>query len=414
MNSYGNNDVALPPWASVVTGDGVWMEGNALAQFAQVATWPGCVRAVGMPDMHAGGTGPVGAVFAFADGVRPGLIGGDAGCGVLVLATGEAPPSADALERRLRASFDDDPCAGADPAELGRAAWRGGARALAAVDGLPEALAELAASAPPGALGGADGAVDEPPGELGGALGSVGGGNHFAEVARVAAVSDRPAADALGLKKGALVALVHSGSRGVGTWLRDRWAARELCDAGDLARYRAELAGACRFAAANRLLLGYRVLKALGAARATKVRGSFDIVHNDVEPAEVGGATAWVHRKGAAPARAGEPTVVLGSRGAPSYVMAGAGRADVLASVAHGAGRKMGRAEAKEKLRARYRRAELARSALGGRVICDDPDALYEEHPDAYKPVEPVVRALVDRGAATPVATLVPVVTVKR
>ncbi|HEU4535471.1 MAG TPA: RtcB family protein, partial [Polyangiaceae bacterium] len=154
MTSHVTNDLALPPWASIVQGEGVWMEGNALAQFAQIASLPGCVRAVGMPDMHAGGTAPIGAVFAFDDGVRPTLLGGDVGCGVLVLGTGEAPPSGDALERRVRAAFDDDePFGGADPGALVAASWRGGARGLSGVEGLPDALRELAAGAPapPGA-----------------------------------------------------------------------------------------------------------------------------------------------------------------------------------------------------------------------------------------------------------------------
>jgi len=47
-------------------------------------------------------------------------------------------------------------------------------------------------------------------------------------------------------------------------------------------------------------------------------------------------------------------------------------------------------------------------------VLCGDADLLYEEHPDAYKPVEPVVASLVEAGLATPVAQLLPALTVKR
>jgi release factor H-coupled RctB family protein len=74
----------------------------------------------------------------------------------------------------------------------------------------------------------------------------------------------------------------------------------------------------------------------------------------------------------------------------------------------------MTRNEARDKLKARYARAELRRTALGGRVLCADTQLLYEEHPDAYKPVEPVVASLIEAGLATPVAELVPVLTVKR
>jgi release factor H-coupled RctB family protein len=178
--------------------------------------------------------------------------------------------------------------------------------------------------------------------------------------------------------------------------------------------YLAELAGACRYARANRFVLGYRMLRALGAARPGKVAGGFDVTHNDVVREMVGGAPAWIHRKGAAPARGSDPTIVLGSRGAPSWVMRSCDCEEGLRSVAHGAGRRMNRAEARDKLRARYARSELRRSKLGGRVLCADPQLLYEEHPDAYKPVEPVVASLVEAGLATPVAELIPALTVKR
>jgi release factor H-coupled RctB family protein len=73
----------------------------------------------------------------------------------------------------------------------------------------------------------------------------------------------------------------------------------------------------------------------------------------------------------------------------------------------------MTRSEARDKLAHRYRRAELVRTALGGRVICDDKTLLFEEHPDAYKAIEPVIRALELHGQATRVAALTPLLTVK-
>lgn len=413
MVSHVTNCCSLPPGASVVSGEGVWMEGNAIAQFAQIAALPGCVRAVGMPDMHAGATAPIGAAFAFEDAVRPSLLGGDVGCGVLVVVTREAGGSVDALERRVRSLFEGEaPLADIEsPEALFAEIFRRGLRGLDAFE-LPRSMGELAA----GIAGGENdegGADPAPYTSCVSTLGTIGGGNHFAEIGRVSEVTPGPLAEALGLKKGALAVVVHSGSRAVGARLNDRWGQREL-PAREAGPFLDEMAGACRFARVNRFLLAYRLLEAIGAARPSKIVGSFDVFHNAVELAPVGGTPAWVHRKGAAPARAGEPTIVLGSRGAPSYLMAGAGSDAALCSVAHGAGRKMGRSEAKEKLRDRYRRADLTHTPLGGRVVCDDRDALYEEHPDAYKAVGPVVRALVDHGAATPVAALTPIVTVKR
>jgi release factor H-coupled RctB family protein len=94
--------------------------------------------------------------------------------------------------------------------------------------------------------------------------------------------------------------------------------------------------------------------------------------------------------------------------------MEGFGTEAGLCCVAHGAGRRMARSEAYAKLRARHTRASLQRSALGARVICDDTTLMYEEHPDAYKPIEPIIESLEQAGSARRLAALVPLVTIKR
>lgn len=397
---------------ALLTGPGVWMEGDATEQLAAVAELEGCVRVAGMPDLHPGRGYPIGAVVATRDVIHPQLIGGDAGCGARVIATSIERFAPDPLERRLRAGFAAAVVDDADPAALFAAAWTRGARGLADVDGLPDGLRALAAREPE---------LDELPASgdparfapgFAQVLGTIGGGNHFAELARVDDVRDPDVAASAGLTRNALVVVAHSGSRGLGTALGGHWGARPL-RAEHRATYLGELAGACRFARANRLVVAYRVLAALGAVRAHTLRGGFDVTHNDVRAEVVDGGDAWVHRKGAAPAAADALTIVLGSRGAPSWIMRGTGAPAGLSSVAHGAGRKMKRGEALDKLRARYRRAQLARAPGGGRVICDDPALLFEEHPDAYKPIAPVIDALEHHHLATRVAALWPVMTVK-
>jgi release factor H-coupled RctB family protein len=405
----------LPDHARVIANPDVWMEGEGVSQLAKTATLPGCVRAVGMPDLHVG-KGPVGAVLAVRSLVYPHLLGGDVGCGVRVFATNEDAKNRDAIERRVRKAWDENPLDGCPGDEVLAAVWGRGVRGLADLDGAPDALRALARAEidegeaddlrPSGDLTALGSGYEE-------ALGTIGGGNHFVEIARVDEVRDAARAEQLGLARGCLAVIAHSGSRGLGSSLGRRYGNATL-EGAAIGAYLADVAGACRFAQTNRFLLGYRMLRALGAARASKIAGSFDVTHNDVREERVGGAAAWVHRKGAAPAHANEPTIVLGSRGAPSWVLAGLGSEEGLRSVAHGAGRRMGRAEALSKLKGKYRRAELSTTKLGGRVVCDDTDLLYEEHPDAYKPIEPVVASLVDAGLAVPIASLVPVVTVKR
>jgi release factor H-coupled RctB family protein len=138
-----------------------------------------------------------------------------------------------------------------------------------------------------------------------------------------------------------------------------------------------------------------------------------DAVHNQVVSLDVGGQTRWIHRKGAAPAGRGELTILLGSRGTHSYLMLGEGHPAGLCSMAHGAGRRLNRADARAKMRAKHSRASLLRTPLGGRVICDRTDLLYEEHPDVYKPIGPVLDSIVAAGLARPVAALRPLLTVK-
>ncbi len=393
----------------LITGPGVWMESNALEQLAAVAATPGCMRAVGMPDLHAGPGVPIGAALAFGDGVRPPLIGGDAGCGARVVFLSRVKAGGDVTERRIREWTEGPALPDADPVALFRAVWFHGPRGLAGVEGVPESLQELAALEPLD--------TDSPSGPLppeaegGSQAGTIGGGNHFLELSRISqVVREMPS---LGTARGELAVVAHSGSRGLGRALASRWPVGPLLGK-ELEEWLGELAGALRYARANRLVLVWRMLCALGAQRPGKILGSFDIVHNTVEKARVNGADGWVHRKGCAPAGVGQPTIVLGSRGAPSWVMEGLGQEAALCSVAHGAGRRMARSEASAKLKAKYTRSSLLRTALGGRVLCEDSQLLYEEHPDAYKPVEPVIAALEAAGCARRAAALEPLFTVKR
>jgi release factor H-coupled RctB family protein len=426
----------LPDNAALLASERVWMEGAALEQLARVAALEGCVRAVGMPDLHPGPTVPIGVAVGFADRIYPQLVGGDAGCGVRVVSFSKLKLKGDRLEQRIRDATDSPPLPELDRVAAMRAVWRSGPRGLIGVPGVPDSLAELAATLDP--------EHDDrlpPSGELpevfaelaehyGEALGSVGGGNHFVELSQIERVFGERDDARWGLVRGEFAIVAHSGSRGLGTALAQRWGHECLSTADRCGtylspespaapphpalHYLAELAGACRYARANRVILSWRLLDALGAAKPGRVRGSFDLIHNDVAREPVEQRELWVHRKGCAPAHADQPTVVLGTRGTASYVMRGLGDQGCLCSVAHGAGRRMTRSEARAKIAHKYARKSLTRTACGSRVICDDKDLLYEEHPDAYKNIDDVVESLEHAGAATRVAMLVPMLTVKR
>ena len=398
-----------PTRVDVVAGPGVNIESEAVRQLHRVAELQGCVRTVGMPDLHPGPGIPIGMATASASHVHPSLVGSDAGCGVTAAIARKVIGPAKRL-RRIEQATSERPSLPVDPLEALEAAWYGGPRGLAALGGMPEAFAAWVDTVPWGHTHGESGPVPAALHEarFGQALGSTGGGNHFLELARIDAVHEADAMD--GLRRGGFVVLAHSGSRGLGRALAQRWQDHALDDPREVARYLGELAGCCRFAQANRSLLVWRLLEAIGSGRADRVSASLDLVHNDVSRS--GGV--WLHRKGAAPARAGELTITLGSRGTPSWILRGRGNEAHLCSVAHGAGRRIPRSESKARLSHRYKRTELRKSTSGADVLCDRPELLWEEHPDNYKPIEPIVAALEAANIATRVASLVPVVTVKR
>jgi len=397
----------LPSHARVLAGPDVWLESRAVDQLARIAALPACRCAVGLPDLHPGRGIPIGAVFEFEGEVRPRLVGGDAGCGVRLMALKTLKYKGDALLRRLADAMQGPALPECDPRALLDAVWRAGPAGLVELPGVPASLAALAAAealdpAPAHDDGGLPAPWDP---SFAAQLGTIGGGNHFVELSRVDRVVDKAVARRLGLTPGGWAVVAHSGSRGLGGYIAGLYGAEPLTAGPARRTYLARLRGALNYARANRLVLVWRLLDAMGAAKPSRIAGRFDLIHNTVCAR---GGDRWLHRKGAAPADAGQPTIVLGSRGAPSWVMEGCGQADTLSSVAHGAGRKMGRSEAVAKLGARHDRRTLTRTALGGHVFCDDARLLLAEHPDAYKPIEPVIAALEAADAARRVAALVP------
>lgn len=363
------------PRLRVIASPETWIEGEALRQLEDVAGWPGMVRCVGLPDLHPGKGGPVGAAFLAQGVIYPTLVGSDIGCGMALWAT-------DLAVRKLRPERAADRLDGLDrPWDGDPGPW----------------LAEAGLAPTP---------YDH-------ALGTVGHGNHFAELLAVETVREAVP----GLDPERAVLLVHTGSRGLGEAIlratTERHGAVGLASESPAAvEYRTAHDRALRWAAVNRALVAHRMLTALGADG----RCLFACCHNAVGETGPDGATGcgcWLHRKGAAPADGG-PVVIPGSRGTYSYLVRPLPGADAsLWSLAHGAGRKLARGEARAKLKPRFRRADLERTPFGGRVVCGDEALLYEEAPAAYKDVDQVVGDLVAAGLATVLAVLRPLVTFK-
>jgi release factor H-coupled RctB family protein len=340
-----------------------WIESDAVDQCHQVAALPGMRHVAGMPDLHPGKGAPVGAAMASTI-LYPHLVGSDIGCGIAVFPIQLRRVVPERLARRFP---DLDVPAGEDDP-----VWDD---------------------------------VEVPNGPLDG-FGTVGRGNHFVELARIESVQDQEHATRLGLTRDDLVLIVHSGSRGLGERiLRSHTEKHGAGPAEDPQAYLEAHDLAVRWAALNRRMLAARVGQALGARIGEPI---VDLSHNLVEIED----GEYLHRKGAAPGN-GRDVLIAGTRGTPSALVAALAGAEANFSVAHGAGRKMSRADALRRGQVKHTVAELRRTALGSIVICGDRQLLFEEAPSAYKRIEQVVADLVDHGLATPVASTVPVITYK-
>jgi release factor H-coupled RctB family protein len=341
---------------NIINSDPARIDPMAIDQLHHTARLPGIERIVGLPDLHAGRGIAVGAAFWSPDRVYPHLVGSDIGCGMAL------------FESSMK---------------LGKFK----------PDKVEKALTGLDNS-------------DHPDG-----LGTIGGGNHFAEFLKVEKVSDTERFEAFGFASDHLWLMVHSGSRGLGQAILNDWLARYGSD-GALAGSEQALAyltdhnHAIDWAVHNREVIAERFCDKLSMSAQKRL----DICHNSVTAHQNG----WLHRKGAAPADRGL-VVVPGSRGHFTYLVEPlAEQADTaLYSLAHGAGRKWARNDAHARLSKRYRPAELARTALGSRVICEDKRLIFEEAPEAYKDITHVIADLEEAQLIRVIAIFRPLLTYK-
>jgi len=138
-----------------------------------------------------------------------------------------------------------------------------------------------------------------------------------------------------------------------------------------------------------------------------------DLAHNTIGRCHIERFPGWLHRKGAISAHS--PVVVIpGSRGSFTYLVVPTGeQTNNLFSLAHGAGRKWKRSDAKSRLKSKYRHDSLLKTSLGGKVICHDKNLLYEEAPQNYKNIDVVINDLKQAGLIGVVAVLRPLITYK-
>jgi len=441
------------------------MSDRTIKQAVNVSTIPGILQnVVVLPDGHEGYGFPVGGVAAMdaEEGmISPGGVGYDINCGVRLLRTNlkeqDVRPKLKELVNDLFNSI---------PSGVGsKGAIRLSTSQLdeVLVKGVPWAIDNGYGTKEDAEVCEENGHMDKAdPNKVSdrarkrGApqLGSLGSGNHFLEIQKVAEIHDEEAAKRMGIEQGQVTVLTHCGSRGFGhqicsDYLRiseqalkkynislpDRELACVPNSSEEGESYRKAMFAALNFAWSNRQMITHwtrksfeRVLKQSEADLGMNL--VYDVSHNiaKVEKHTIDGKqkSVVVHRKGATrafPANReevpkkyrdlGQPVFIPGSMGTGSWILLGQPNSMNLTfgSTAHGAGRTMSRTKARQN----YTESQVRKflSDKGIEVKALTRDGIVEETPQAYKDVDSIVNVSHELGIATKVAKLVPIGVIK-
>jgi len=438
---------------------------RTIRQAINVSSIPGIVgSSVVLPDGHEGYGFPVGGVAAMdaEEGmISPGGVGYDINCGVRLLRTGlkenEVRPKLKDLVTDL---FNSVPSGvgskGAiklNQSQLDEVLVKGVGWAINNGYGNKE---DAEVCEENGNIANADPDKVSDRAKKRGApqLGSLGSGNHFLEIQKVAEIHDEEAAKRMGLEKDQVTILTHCGSRGFGhqvcsDYLRvseqalkkydislpDRELACVPNSSEEGESYRKAMFAALNFAWSNRQMITHWTRKSF--ERVFKQSESdlemnlvYDVAHNiaKVEKHNVDGKlrSVVVHRKGATrafPANRdevpskyrdlGQPIFIPGSMGTASWVLLGQPNSMNLTfgSTAHGAGRTMSRTKA----RRNYTESQVKKYLSDKGIVVKSltRDGIVEETPQAYKDVDSIVNVSHELKIATKVAKLVPIGVIK-
>ncbi len=436
-------------------------------QVVNVATLPGIQKAsLAMPDIHWGYGFCIGGVAATDPDeggvISPGGVGYDINCGVRLLRTNLAwtdvqdriRPLVDQLFRDIPTGVGQSGRYQFDKPKLTRLMEEGASYVVKLGYGSERDLLVTEAG---GCLDGADPArvSDRAISRGFDQCGTLGSGNHFLEVQVVDRVLDPASAEVMGLHKGQITVLIHSGSRGLGYQVCDDYLATfknapkrygfELPDwqlacapvrSPEGQSYLGAMRAAANYAWCNRQLLAHQAREVFarffgGTWEELGMELVYDVAHNIAKIEEhvlADGLSkqVCVHRKGATrafpPGHAeiprvyaaiGQPVIIPGSMGTASWVLAGQSGSmeHSFGTTCHGAGRMMSRTAAVKLAAGRRIDQELA--AIGIVARARGQKGLAEEQPAAYKDVDHVVDVVDKLGISKKVARLRPLGVIK-
>lgn len=433
-------------------------EDKTLLQAKNVAGLPGILKhSITLPDSHQGYGFPIGGVAAFdldQGVISPGGVGYDINCSVRLLRTNLTREDVLENQNQIKEELDRKIPSGVgrgSPFNVPRKQFseilaRGAKWMVNNGYGKEE---DVLHTEEEGRIEGADvNKVSDRAIKRGiGQLGSIGSGNHFLDVLFVDEIFDEKTAKEFGLSKNQAVVLIHCGSRGLGHQIASDYIKameeeygfenlpdRELICApvkSQLGKdYYGAMCCAVNFAFANKQLITHWAREELKKIfPRIEVEVLYDVSHNiaKFESHLVDGEekTVCVHRKGATrsfgPGREevpaayrdiGQPVLVPGSMGTPSYVMVGTKNAEKLTfgSSVHGAGRVMSRSKAMKNIKGEDTKDSLQHDKI--QVKSGSMKAISQESPQVYKNIEEVAQSIDDLDISKKVARLKPLIVI--
>jgi tRNA-splicing ligase RtcB len=347
------------------------IEPGALAQARNLANLPFAFRHIPiMPDSHQGYGMPIGSVLATHGVVVPNAVGVDIGCGMCAMKTSVEEIGPDQLKKIMKLIREAVPV-GFD--------WHTQPQDEKL---MPEGQEELTI-------------VKREYQKALKQLGTLGGGNHFIEIQRG---SD-----------GYIWIMIHSGSRNIGLNVANWYnkAAIKLnekyhsvvtkkmdlaflpIETKEAKDYLKEMKYCIGFALANRKLMMTRVFDAMQQVLGDCEDGEIiNESHNFADWEHHFKKNVLVHRKGATRAFKDELGMIPGSQGTSSYIVKGLGNPESFQSCSHGAGRKMGRNQARKQLNLEEEIAKLNQKGIL-HAIRHQKD--LDEAPSSYKDIDVVM-----------------------
>lgn len=435
----------------------------SIMQIAFVAALNGISKySFGMPDMHSGYGMTIGGVAAFDTSdedsiISPGGVGYDINCGVRCLSTnltkGEVfsfrKELVEALSRAIPTGVGGKKKRFIKLNEMEDVLEKGAVWALEHGFATEEDIENCEEN---GRVSYANPAVVSERAKKRGfeQLGTLGSGNHYVEIQSVDEIFDEAAAEVMGLFKGQVVIMIHTGSRGLGHQVADDFMREIKVDKNAHLydnqlksptfnsqlgqRYFHAMGAAANYAWCNRQIITHYVREAFKEVFRDRMEVDihliYDIAHNiaKLEKHVIDGVENEfvVHRKGATrafgPGRPeipekyrsiGQPVLIGGSYGTASYILKGTEESMNLAfgSTCHGAGRSISRQKAARCLDEKVIQRQMR--SKGIEIRAASKGTIIEEAPETYKDVEQVIEACEAVGASKKVARLLPIGVIK-